>query len=43
MAVFALPIISSPDHEVLRVSYCDRAVSDVRRASFENWSCQVKN
>ena len=25
--------ISSPEHEVLMVSYCDRAVSGVRRAS----------
>ena len=26
-------IVSSPEHEVLMVSYCDRAVSGVRRAS----------
>ena len=26
-------LFSSPEHEVLMVSYCDRAVSDVRRAS----------
>ena len=25
--------VSSPEHEVLMVSYCDRAVSGVRRAS----------
>ena len=26
-------VFSSPEHEVLMVSYCDRAVSGVRRAS----------
>ena len=26
-------VISSPEHEVLRVSYCDSAVSDVRHAT----------
>ena len=26
-------LFSSPEHEVLMVSYCDRAVSGVRRAS----------
>ena len=28
------PLVSSTEHEVLRVSYCDRAVSVVRRAYF---------
>ena len=30
-------ILSSPEHEVLRVRYCDRAVSVVRRQLFTSY------
>ena len=32
--IFPLSFFSSPEHEVLMVSYCDRAVSGVRRQLF---------
>ena len=28
------PVLSSPEHEALNVSYCDRSMSVVRRPSF---------
>ena len=33
IGVFWVSFFSSPEHEVLMVSYCDRAVSGIRRAS----------
>ena len=36
-------IFSSPEHKVLRVSYCDRPLSVVRRASSVNFFKHSKN
>jgi len=34
---FNFLVFSSPEHKVLRVSYCDRSLSVVRRASSVNF------